>query len=374
MRKKMLILTGMLALMFLSVCAWKYARESTATVAEPKKQLPVVSAVAAASGSISRTIELEGTVAPVRIARLSSPVEGPIGLCSVREGDLVTKGREIICIGRNETVNAFLSAAKADLVKEKDELERVIKLVENGAIPGDQIEIARSRYEKASAEVVKAEQSRKDHWITAPFSGIISKVMAKEGDYVPPRTPLIEMFDPAGLVVRFSVPETDSQSVEEGKKLIITLDAYPGKTFEAKITRVYPTLDQSTRTRLIEASLLENISLMPGLFARVSMAMDTVNNAVIVPSEAVLVQANGDHVAYVLENGKAVLRKVETGIEANGSIAVIHGVRKGEQVVVAGNEKLKNGTEVRLMEEKGDLKDKRQETGPATTPLGSASR
>jgi len=221
MRKKMLILTVMLVFAFLPVCAWKYARESTATVAEPKKQLPVVSAVAAASGSISRTMELEGTVAPVRIARLSSPVEGPIGLCRVREGDRLTKGREIICIGRNETVNALLAAAQADLIKEKDELDRVIKLVDAGAVQ---------------------------------------------------------------------------------------------------------------------------------------------------------VLANGDHVAYVIENGKAVLRKVETGIESNGAVAILQGVRKAEQVVVAGNETLKNGTEVTLIEEKGDLKEQGQDTGTAATPMEGAAR
>lgn len=374
MRKKMFIISGVLALLFLSVCAWRYAGESTATSADPVKSLPVVSAATATSGSISRIIEMEGTVAPVRIARLSSPVEGPIGLCRVREGDRVTKGQEIICIGRNETPNALVSAARADLLKEKEELDRVIKLVENGAIPGDQIEIARSKHEKAKAELVKAEQNQKDHWITAPFSGIVSKVMAEEGDYVAPRTPLIEIFDPASLVVRFSVPEVDSQKVYHGQALSVTLDAYPKKTFQAKITHLYPALDVSTRTRLIEAVLLENVALTPGLFARVAIPVETVENAVLVPSQAILVRADGDHIAYVIEGGKAVLRKVATGIEANSLVEVLRGIQAGEKIVVAGNEKLKAGVEVKLMEKKTEPKDKNQNTGSATSPAEATTR
>jgi len=366
MNKKVFILSAIFVLVFLSICAWRYARTSLATATEPVKSLPVVSVTAVSSGTISRTIELDGTVEAEKLARISSPAEGPIGDCRVREGDHVTKGQQILCIGRDKTISALLSAAQADLTKEKDELERVTKLVENGAIPGDQLEIARSKYENAKAQLAKAEESRGDYWILAPFSGIVSKVMVVQGNYVAPRTPLIEIFDPASLVVRFSVPEADSQSVRIGQTLSVRLDAYPGKIFPARICHVYPTLDASTRTRLVEVTLLENISMIPGLFARIRMDVQTHENAVLVPAEAVMVNAKGDHVAYVIEEGKAVARKVSTGIEAGSTIEILSGVKPGEQIVVAGNEKLKDGMAVKLMEKQGESGTKKDAAKSAT--------
>ncbi|MCK7512286.1 MAG: efflux RND transporter periplasmic adaptor subunit [Desulfobacterales bacterium] len=239
-------------------------------------------------------------------------------------------------------------------MREKGELDRVKKLVENGAIPGDQLEIARARHENVKAQLARIEESRTDYMISAPWSGLVSKVMVVEGDYVSPRTPLVEIFDPASLVVRFAVPESESQNVHigNGHALSVTLDAYPGKTFPGRIIRIYPKLDPSTRTRLIEASLAKDISLTPGLFARIKMKVETHENAVLVPAQAVLVNAKGERMAFIVQDGKAFARKVATGIEADGLIEIISGVKPGEQIVVAGNEKLKDGTAVKLLEKK----------------------
>lgn len=371
MSKKVFIsLSVVLALGFLAVCMGRYAPTSTAAEVAPAKSLPVVSVVAATSGSIGRSIELDGTVEAARIARMSSPAEGPIGYCNdsgVREGDRVTKGQKLICIGRDKSINALYSATQSDLKKEQDELERVKKLVENGAIPGDQLAIARAKYENAKAQLARVEESRKDYQITAPWGGIVSKVMVVEGDYVAPRTPLIEIFDPASLVVRFAVPEAEAQTVGVGKTLSVTLDAYPGKAFSARVNRAFPKLDPGTRTRLVEAALVQKIALMPGFFARIQLNVQTHDKAVMVPAEAVLVNAKGDRVAFVVRDGKAVARKVVTGIESGRMIEIVSGVKSGERVVVAGNEKLKDGAEVKLLDKKGRPEAKADAAKPATT-------
>jgi membrane fusion protein (multidrug efflux system) len=293
---------------------------------------------------------------------MSSPAEGPIINCGtpVREGDFIKRGQRLVCIGRDKTINAQLTAAQADLVREKSELERVKKLVENGAIPGDQLEITRARHENVKAQLARIEESRTDYLIGAPWNGVVSKVMVVEGDYVAPRTPLVEIFDPASLVVRFAIPESESQNVHigNGQSISITLDAYPGKAFPGRIIRIYPKLDPSTRTRLIEASLGKDIPLTPGLFARIKMKVETHENAVLVPAEAVLVNAKGDRVAFAVQDGKAWVRKVTTGIEADRRIEILSGVKPGEPVVVAGNEKLKDGTAVKMGEKKNGPEDK----------------
>jgi membrane fusion protein (multidrug efflux system) len=358
MKKKILIVSGILGLLILAALfAWKYPGQTKPPEKTSGKSLPSVSVALATSGSISRTIALDGTVEAVRIARMSSPAEGPIINCGtpVREGDFIQRGQRLVCIGRDKTINAQLTAAQSDLIREKSELDRVKKLVENGAIPGDQLEITRARHENVKAQLARIEESRTDYLIGAPWSGVVSKVMVVEGDYVAPRTPLVEIFDPASLVVRFAIPESESQSVRigNGHSLSVTLDAYPGKTFPGRIIRIYPKLDPSTRTRLIEASLGKDISLTPGLFARIKMKVETHENAVLLPPEAVLVNARGDRIAFVVQEGKAFLRRVTTGIEADRQIEIVNGVKPGEQVVVAGNEKLKDGIAVKLLAKKG---------------------
>jgi membrane fusion protein (multidrug efflux system) len=371
MSRRLIFISGIFVFVIIAVYVWRYVPHSTATEVAPTKSLPVVSVVAATTGSISRTIELNGTVEAVRIARMSSPAEGPIISCGtpVREGDFIKRGQRLVCIGRDKTVNAQLTAAQADLIRENSELDRVIKLVENGAIPGDQMEIARARHENVKAQLARIEESRTDYLIGAPWNGVVSRVMVVEGDYVAPRTPLVEIFDPASLVIRFAIPESESQSVHigNGHSISVTLDAYPGKTFPGRIIRLYPKLDPSTRTRLVEASLGKDIPLTPGLFARIKLNVQTHENAVLVPSEAVLVNAKGDRVAFIVREGKAAARKVVTGIEADRMIEIVSGVKLSEQVVVAGNEKLKDGTEVKLLEKKGGPEAKADPGKPATS-------
>ena len=375
-RKTFIFISVILALGLLAVCVWRYAPFSNANHVAPAKSLPAVSVAVATSGSISRTIDLDGTVEAAKIARMSSPAEGPVLNCQtiVREGDHVNKGQLIVCIGRDKTINAQLAAAQSDLIREKAELDRVTELVKNGAIPGDQLEIARARHENVKAQLARIEESQKDYSITAPWGGVVSRVMVLEGDYVAPRTPLIEIFDPASLVARFAVPEADSQSVEIGKAVSVKLDAYPEKNFQARIVRIYPKLDPGTRTRIIEAVLTEKVAMMPGLFARIKMAVQTHENTVLVPAGAVIVTAAGDRLVYVIGEGKAAARKVSTGIEAGSIIEILSGVKPGEQIVVAGNEKLKDGMAVKMMEKQGEPNIKTDAVKPATAPGEGTSK
>jgi membrane fusion protein (multidrug efflux system) len=89
------------------------------------------------------------------------------------------------------------------------------------------------------------------------------------------------------------------------------------------------------------------VALIPGMFARLQVVMETVAEAVAVPGDAVLVLPNGEKVAYVLKDGKAQRRVVKTGLEAGGQVQIVSGVQPGETVVTAGNEKLKDGMEVK---------------------------
>ncbi|MBI4962804.1 MAG: efflux RND transporter periplasmic adaptor subunit [Desulfomonile tiedjei] len=349
MKRFLLIISGLL---ILSLAAWGVHRLNDSRALNQKNQRvkpkPLVVTQAVQTGEISSTLELTGSIEATRVARLASPAEGPVCNCNLREGDPVKEGEKVLSIGRKKATEALLLSAKQDVKTEQEELARIEQLVESGAIPKDQLDLARTKYHRATAQREKVKESSDDYDITAPWDGIISKVMVADGNYVVPRTVMVEIFDPKSLVVRTAVPEGQSQELRLGMDVAVKLDAYKGKAFGGKISRIYPELDRRMRTRAVEVEVVDPVDLVPGMFARLSLNLRTLKDALAVPSEAVIVTPKGLRVAYVIEEGKALQRKITTGIEGGGNIEILSGIKAGEQIVVAGNEKLKDGMEIRL--------------------------
>ena len=262
---------------------------------EPRQgqALPAVTTEPAQSGNLSRTIELTGSVAATRIARMASPGEGPIKDCKVREGDRLKRGEKVVSIGRNVGAEALVASSVAALKEQEQELRRVEQLVQSGAIAGSLLDTARSKYASAKAQLAKSRETAEDYSITAPWDGIVSKVLVRDGDYVAPRTALVEIFDPQSLVVRFAVPEVQATEIQNNMAVETQLDAYPGRTFQGKIQRIYPELDTRMRTRTVEAVIGEPVALIPGMFARVKVLLEFVPEAITVPSQAVIITPEG---------------------------------------------------------------------------------
>jgi membrane fusion protein (multidrug efflux system) len=213
-----------------------------------------------------------------------------------------------------------------------------------------QVDTVRSRHENAKAQLVKSQESTADYSVTVPWDGIVAKIRVTEGEYVAPRAVLAEIFDPKSLVVQFAVPEGQSTEVALGMTVLVELDAHPGKTIKAEITRVFPNLDEKMRTRTVEATLRENIDLLPGMFARVKVILASVADAVTVPAYSLVAAPNGGYTAFVVEDGKAARRKLNTGLEVDGRVQIHSGLKAGDKLIVAGQEKLKDGAPVKVME------------------------
>ncbi len=349
MNKPVLVLASLLAIAITFLGPWQAGgQEKGKEEAQKAKPLPMVAVQKAQVTPLSRTLELTGTATPTRQARLASPGEGPIQNCRVREGDQVKRGERVLTIGRSGAAAAQVTAMAESVKEQEAELNRTKILVQSGAVPGSQLDTARAKYEGARALMAKARESAGDYSVAAPWDGVVSKVLVKDGDFVAPRAPLVEMYDPNSLVIRLAVPEAQSTLVFKGMPVKIQLDAYPGKSFEGKISLVYPDLDTRMRTRTAEVTLDYPVALIPGMFARLQVVMETVAEAVAVPGDAVLIMPNGEKVAFALKDGKAQRRVVKTGLETGGQVQIVSGVQPGETVITAGNEKLKDGMEVKV--------------------------
>lgn len=265
----------------------------------------------------------------------------------------------------------------------RNDLERITKLVGSGSMPGEALEKARVQYvgeqarlsaaerhlemleagytktaiavqeasvKEAAARLDLAKARLNECVIFAPFSGTITRVHVRAGDMASLKTPLLEMADLSSLVIRAAVPEARASRVHEGMVAQVGLDSLPGRSFTAEVVRVYPELDRTMRTRRIELALTEPADLVPGMFARIRLALESVADSVTVPQDAVLLTPMGGQMAYTVADGKAVMRKVTTGIEYAGRVQVLSGLESGEKVVVVGNERLRDGAEIRVAE------------------------
>lgn len=315
--------------------------------------VPAVAVAAVKRAPIRQTLQLTGTVEPVRTARPASPVEGPVQTLWVREGDTVKGGTVLLDIGRKGAVNAQLVAAREHLQSRELELERVGKLVAQGAVPESELDGARAQYESARAQYARAIEASGDFRIRAPWRGIVSEVLVEEGDFVVPRAQLLHMYDPAGLIVVSGVPETRAHQIREHAPVEVRFDAWPGRTCKGSVSRVYPRLDPKTRTRTFEVTVDDSVSLIPGMFARIAVEVARADSALVVPENAVITTPKGKQVAWLVQNKKVSANPVLTGIQAGGMTEVTGGLSAGDVVVVAGNERLKDGAQVRIEGAKG---------------------
>jgi membrane fusion protein, multidrug efflux system len=325
--------------------------------------LPSVAVEEVAALDFERVLSLTATVEPAVTAILSSPAEGPVVFADIREGDTVASGQELFRIGRRDYADAALASARAELMRQNEDFRRTEQLVKTGAVSKDQLDQARSNLEKARAGLAQAQQQSEDYAVFAPWPGTVSKVITNLGNYVAPRTPMAEIYDPKSLVLRFAIPEDHALHVQEGLAFSARFDAIPDESFDLRVERAYGDIDRRLRVRFFEAGLPEGREFIPGMFARLRVPVETISHAVTVPEACVLGGAANPFV-FVVADGAATMRRIHTGPSQDGRVVVAEGLRPGEQVVVQGFERIQEGTPVKVMSAASDP----AESSPAPRP------
>ncbi len=214
-----------------------------------------------------------------------------------------------------------------------------------------ELDVQRAEVEEAAAQLNLAQAHLDECVVVAPFDGVITAVHIRPGDLATPRDPLLEMYDPDSLVARFAVPESHAAAVGPGQPLSVRIDGLGGSSFSAKVTRVHPQLDPSLRTRTVEATLSQPPeTMLPHMFARVALVVGHAQDAILIPTDAIVSGPEGEPGVFIAEQGKVQRHSVELGIEKAGTVEVREGVDLGERVIVGGHAGLEPGDEVRIME------------------------
>jgi multidrug efflux pump subunit AcrA (membrane-fusion protein) len=194
----------------------------------------------------------------------------------------------------------------------------------------------------------------------SPVEGVVGKVYLDKGAHVSEPsggaggTPLAQILNLDSVKIVIQVTEEDLPKVRLGQKAKTRVDAYPDREFSGAITLVSPTLDNLARTANTEITIPNpNHLLKPGMFARVDLATGNTENLILVPRYTVLTEAWKKKV-YVVKNGKAEERMVETGFSDEGLTYIKSGLSLQDSLVVLGQNQLQSGDKVRIV--KGEEK------------------
>jgi len=189
--------------------------------------------------------------------------------------------------------------------------------------------------------------------VRAPISGTIIRYYVDIGDSVIPQEPMpqepvfnIAYMDKVKTVV--NVGEKDISKLREGEKVRVSVDAYPGESFPGRVVKVAPAVDPRSRKLKVELEI-ENKDhrLKPGMFADVEIVYNEHKNSLVVPTIAVL-ERGERKVLFTIEDGRAQLREVKTGVSDGEKIEIIEGLKEGETVIVEGNFGLSDGARVEV--------------------------
>lgn len=349
---------------------------------------------------IRRNVESVGSLFALDEVTVSSEVEGRVEQVLVDVGDHVSSGQTIVKVVPTELQltldqqKASLQQARArlgisengedlkdvknapevkkaaaDLADAEQKYVRAKQLLEQGLLPKQSYDEAESRNNAARAAYDLAVQTVEnlrgqlaqskaatslaqkkvgDSNIRAPFAGQVKERSVTQGQYLKVQTPVMVIVNVDPMRVRLKVPEKMAAWVKTGQEVSITVEAYQGRTFTGKITRINPSVDQQTRAFEVEALIdnKENL-LKPGFFVKATIPSNYVVDALFVPQDALL-YVYGVYKVFVIDGNTVREREVKLGERSGDEVEIVEGLKQGERIAIStkSGQELKEGTSI----------------------------
>jgi len=301
-------------------------------------------------------ISLSGTLEADEQIEIRSEVSGIVESINFREGSKVTQGQVLFKVNDVE-LQAQLSKVRTARKLAAENERRARLLLEKQAISQEEYDIASAGLQSATAEsdLIAAQLSKTT--VRAPFSGTIGLRSISKGTYVTPTTTVAKLVNTDKLKITFSVPEKYTSQVKVGNEITFTTSDTKLE-HSATIYAIEPEVEIATRTLKMRARA-DNAdgSLYPGSYANVILPLETVTDALLVPTESLIPVQNGKRI-FITDNGKAKEVSVEIGARTGSSVRVLSGLHVGDTILTYGVMALKDGTPVKV-----DLKEPEPLTG-----------
>jgi len=336
-----------------------------AACGEEPQQAEEAPSVAVETATVRRSDFLEdvtgiGTLLAVEVVRIRPEVSGIIREIRFREGERVEIGALLFLLDddklrRELAANlAALESARASLENARRSYQRFWRLYERRTVSRDELDqretefsVAQAEVDRLAAQVALDRERMEDMRIRAPMAGSLSQRNVDVGDYVEEGDELVTLYSDR-LEISFDVPERYMGRVRLGQPVRITVTAYPEREFEGRVSFVSPSVDVETRKFTVKALVGDPKALLkPGAFATARLVLDVREDRPAVPESALVATREG-YLVFVVHDGKAVMRPVDIGLRRTGLVEVRQGLEVGQEVVVAGQLNLSDGTPVRI--------------------------
>jgi RND family efflux transporter MFP subunit len=362
---KIIILITILIILFVFTSCRK--RETTNNEVQQIGVTPV-KVVEAQLSEISQELTYTGTLEPWNRIDIIPDIAGKIAKIYVEVGDYVEKGQLLAELDTRsirlqlKQAEAALAVAKANYEDAKRNKERMENLYNKKAISVQQYEKIKLAYEAAYAQLQQAQatvnlarHNLEVSIMKAPFSGVITSKNAEVGDVInplmggfSPTKGVLTLMDFSKIKVDLYIPQSDISKIKKNQKAILRVDTYPEKEFKGKVHLINLAADPLSKTFLVQL-IFDNSDLLlkPGIFGQVSIITEIRSKTLVIPNEALI----DNQFVFIIENGKAVKKKVTTGLKSDNKVEILNGIRAGDLIIVKGNYGLEDGNPVTIEKE-----------------------
>lgn len=293
---------------------------------------------------MDETITATGSLRADEGIELQPETNGKIISVNFTEGARVHHGDLLLKLNDAE-LRATLQRTtyRMELARLKE--RRFAVLLESSSINQQDYDDALSEYSVQRAEVALVEAQLAKTEIRAPFDGVVGLRFVSEGAFVTPTTRVATLQRYDQLKLDFSIPEKYAPRIRIGSPVTFVVDG-GDRQYAGEVYAIDPRIDAGTRTVLLRAiSPNPDNRLLPGTFANVSFTLAQVRDALLVPSAAVIPGLTEKNV-FVVQDGKAVRRAVQTGIRTESSVQILEGLAPGDVVITSGVQQLRAGLAV----------------------------
>ena len=282
--------------------------------------------------------------------KLSFKSGGLVSKVHVKEGESVEEGETLAVLDLSE-IGAHVKQAQIGFEKANRDLLRARNLYNDSVATLEQYQNARSAYEFARSQKQIADFNLRHSQIKAPLDGKIQKLLVETNEMIAPGYPAILFASTQDeWVVRVSLTDKDIVKLALGDSALVTMDAFPGEKLKAKVTELGALADPLTATYLAELMLEKTLpQYRTGFIARADIYPSVMLEALEVPLMALLDASDHAAYVYVYENGKALKRRVRTGLITNDAVVIIEGLEEGEMVITDGISYLTDDSELNLV-------------------------
>lgn len=316
--------------------------KSKKTEATAPAETPNVRVQLAGEREVEQTYEITATVQPETKNSIAPSTPGRIRDILVEVGQTVSKGQKLV-----QMDVANLSNLETQIDNQKRIYKRVQELFNVGGASQQELDNAKMQLDVAQTNLKNLTENT---FLLSPISGVITERNYDDGDMYSGQKPVLTVMTINPVKILINVSESYYPQIKMGMPINVKFDVFEDQSFQGKVSLIYPTIDERTRTFSVEVKLNNsNNKVRPGMFARVNMEFGKAKR-VVVSDKAIVKQAgSGAKFVYVYADGKVQFKQVEVGRRVDADYEILSGLSAGEQIVVAGQAKLVDGSAVNVI-------------------------